>query len=217
MFRILFIATLLYFVEPHGYLQDPPSRSSLWRVSFQSPVNYNDNQLFCGGFWHQWGLNGGKCGICGDPWDEPEPRANEDGGKYGNGIIARTYGMGETLRVAVKITAHHKGHFEFRLCPISYDGQKVDQDCLDKHVLHLVDESGYKYILPPGSGVGLYHIDLMLPRNLTCERCVLQWHYRTGNSWGVCKDGTGALGCGPQEVFRSCADIRIEDGHFRKH
>ena len=32
----------------------------------------------------------------------------------------------------------------------------------------------------------------------------------TGNSWGECEDGEeGQLGCGPQEIFRNCADVAI--------
>lgn len=38
-------------VDGHGMLMDPASRGSRWRVDSQAPVNYNDNQLFCGGFW----------------------------------------------------------------------------------------------------------------------------------------------------------------------
>lgn len=30
-----------------------------------------------------------------------------------------------------------------------------------------------------------------------------------GNNWGNCPNGTGAVGCGPQEEFRACADITI--------
>jgi hypothetical protein len=30
-----------------------------------------------------------------------------------------------------------------------------------------------------------------------------------GNNWGDCDDGTSAMGCGPQETFRSCSDIVI--------
>lgn len=29
---------------------DPPSRNAMWRFGFQNPVNYNDNELFCGGY-----------------------------------------------------------------------------------------------------------------------------------------------------------------------
>ena len=31
--------------------------------------NEDDNALYCGGFGVQHDHNGGKCGICGDPWD----------------------------------------------------------------------------------------------------------------------------------------------------
>lgn len=31
----------------------------------------------------------------------------------------------------------------------------------------------------------------------------------SGNNWGNCPNGTGAVGCGPQEEFRACADISI--------
>ena len=30
-----------------------------------------------------------------------------------------------------------------------------------------------------------------------------------GNNWGVCPDGIGKVGCGPQEEFRACSDIAI--------
>lgn len=39
----------------------------------------------------QWYVNGGKCGVCGDPWTQKTPRNNEAGGLFGNGIITRTY------------------------------------------------------------------------------------------------------------------------------
>lgn len=49
---------------------------------------------------------------------------------------------------------------------------------------------------------------------MTCKQCVLRWRYVAGNNWGHCENGTGMVGCGPQEEFRSCADITIteEDG-----
>lgn len=39
-------------VRGHGMMLDPPNRSSLWRFDDgESPINYNDNQNFCGGFY----------------------------------------------------------------------------------------------------------------------------------------------------------------------
>lgn len=54
----------------HGRLIEPPSRSSAFRYGFQTPPNYNDHELYCGGFARQQ-RNGGKCGECGDAWDMP--------------------------------------------------------------------------------------------------------------------------------------------------
>ena len=39
--------------------------------------------------------NGGRCGICGNNFADPTPRSYEAGGKYGNGIIVRTYTQGQ--------------------------------------------------------------------------------------------------------------------------
>jgi hypothetical protein len=36
--------------EQHGNLMDPVNRSSMWRQDYNTPVNWSDNQLFCGGF-----------------------------------------------------------------------------------------------------------------------------------------------------------------------
>lgn len=59
-------------VSGHGRLIEPPSRASMWRYGFDSPPNYNDHELYCGGFSRQWQTNKGKCGVCGDPWDMPK-------------------------------------------------------------------------------------------------------------------------------------------------
>ena len=71
----------------HARLMEPPSRASMWRVGFPTPRDVDDNQSYCGGYGVQYGTNGGKCGICGDPWHE-NPRAHEaPGGLYATGII----------------------------------------------------------------------------------------------------------------------------------
>ena len=46
----------------HGRLTEPPSRASAWRFGFDTPENYDDNQLFCGGKVHQWEKNKGRFG-----------------------------------------------------------------------------------------------------------------------------------------------------------
>ena len=83
----------------------------------------------------QWDLNGGVCGVCGDAWDEPEPRANEAGGLYAGGVIVRTYRRAQRVDVAVKITANHLGYFLFKLCPNDDVTRAVTHDCLNQNVL----------------------------------------------------------------------------------
>ena len=50
---------------------------------------------------HQVGL-GGKCGICGDPYDGI--RKHEAGGEFTNGIITRNYVQNGVMEVAVELT-----------------------------------------------------------------------------------------------------------------
>lgn len=47
---VLTISQLVQNVVGHGMLLDPPGRSSMWRFGFSTPINYDDNSLFCGGF-----------------------------------------------------------------------------------------------------------------------------------------------------------------------
>ncbi|XP_064087986.1 uncharacterized protein LOC135202496 [Macrobrachium nipponense] len=200
-------------VNGHGRLIEPPSRSTAWRYGFSTPHNYNDHEIYCGGFARQWQRNGGKCGPCGDPWDMKQPRDNEEGGKYGLGVIVKKYKHSSIMTVGVELTANHRGFFEFRLCPHNQPRVPVTNECLDQNVLKQADGSGERYF--PGPGAKKFYAKYRLPRGLTCKQCVLQWRYVAGNNWGVCENGTGMVGCGPQEQFRACADITIteEDGY----
>lgn len=111
-------------VTGHGMLMDPPGRSTMWRYNFDGVApNYDDNGLNCGGFSvrnvtltsiseHLMrchvintidmqvqfnGVNQGRCGECGDDWSLPRPRPNDEGGKYGTGIIGQKYFKGQVL------------------------------------------------------------------------------------------------------------------------
>jgi hypothetical protein len=48
--RIYAIQWSIDFVRGHGRFTEPPSRATMWRYGWDTPVDYNDNQLFCGGF-----------------------------------------------------------------------------------------------------------------------------------------------------------------------
>lgn len=77
--------------------------------------------------------------------------------------------------------------------------------------LYLLRISTVYFRFYPGNENKVYEMKYMLPPGLTCSQCVLQWRYIASNNWGMCHNGTGAVGCGPQEEFRSCADISITD------
>ena len=55
----------------------------------------------------------------------------------------------------------------------------------------------------------MHKMRLQLPSDLICKRCVIQWWYRGGNTWGCDSNGCGK-GHGAQEHFVNCADISIE-------
>jgi len=48
-----------------------------------------------------------------------------------------------------------------------------------------------------------------LPDGITCSNCVIHWKYFAGNTWDICPDGVGSVGCGNQETFINCADVTI--------
>ncbi|EFA07375.2 hypothetical protein TcasGA2_TC016350 [Tribolium castaneum] len=191
-------------VSGHGMLMDPTNRASRWRVDPKAPINYDDNAFFCGGFAVQYEQNGGKCGVCGDNYADPVPRSNENTGKFGNGVISKTYTAGSIITANVTLTANHLGSFSYSLCVLKDPTKPETEDCFVD--LPLADGSS-KYPVSADE----YEIvnQVQLPAGVTCDRCVLRWHYKSGNSWGICTDGTQRMGCGAQETFRSCADIAI--------
>ncbi|XP_046559870.1 uncharacterized protein LOC124268892 [Haliotis rubra] len=210
-------ALFLAGITGHGRLMDPPQRSSMWRDGFNTPTNYDDNQLNCGGSYHQWSTGlGGKCGACGDPYDAQQ-RNNEPGGRYYSDIISRVYYPGDNITINVLITSNHRGYFEFRLCDNGLLAGDALLECLNKTLLTLDPSDpevqaatigGPLVRYSPGSETRMFYVKASLPAEVTCDFCVLQWTYVTGNTWGTDADGTG-LGHGPQEHFINCANIQI--------
>jgi hypothetical protein len=204
----LLLLPLLSGVSGHGRLIEPPSRASMWRYGFDTPPDYDDTQGWCGGFVTQWDLNDGKCGLCGDVWDAEVREHEAPNGRFFTGTIVRHYSPGETIAVAVQLTVNHWGSLEttrssftFKLCPAPGPLEDPSQNCMD---LNLLRTWGV-----PTPNLGIFELELELPEWLECERCVLQWTYKTGNNWGTCEDGSEAVGCGKQEHFRACADISV--------
>ena len=61
-----------------------------------------------------------------------QPRQNEAGGTYGQGVIARKYRKNQSIKVKVELTANHMGHFEFRICPNNNARKPASQICLNR-------------------------------------------------------------------------------------
>lgn len=121
-------------------------------------------------------MYGGKCGLCGDSYGDATPRAHENGGVYGNGIIVRNYTAGETVEISVKLTTNHKGYFLFHLCNI--DSRAESEECFAAEPL-LLREGGFEYHLPSYQN-GIFNTSVVIPSDVICRHCVLRWTYMAG-------------------------------------
>ncbi|KAL3885416.1 hypothetical protein ACJMK2_025479 [Sinanodonta woodiana] len=203
---LLMCLTSICLVAGTGALIDPPARSVLWKYGFEVATNYDYMRVNCGGL-DKIREQNGKCGVCGDPYDGPKD--NELNGKYGSGTIGRYYpAETQDIHVKVDLTGYLQGYFEFRICAANKN--PVTQECLNRNLLPIKEgfTNGSPMRFYPTEN-GVYNLTIAIPPGFTCERCVLQWRYYTGNSWGVNPDGRQCIGCGLQEQFQNCADIRI--------
>lgn len=128
-------------------------------------------------------MNGGQCGVCGDPWNSTVPRDHEIGGRLsiaGKSIIVRRYLTGGSANIIVELTATHRGYFEFRLCPIDDISGDATWDCLNKNLLSIHGQGADKRFRIHDSTPKKYQMTVDLPDGLECQHCVLQWKYSTG-------------------------------------
>eukprot|EP00105_Crassostrea_gigas_P005111 XP_011418589.1 PREDICTED: uncharacterized protein LOC105321828 [Crassostrea gigas] len=205
----IFVCLHIEGIFGHGKLWEPPSRSSMWRRGFHTPMNANDNELNCGGYENQWIHNRGRCGVCGDPVQDI-PRPNEAGGRYASGVITRNYKTGDVIDLTADLSANHLGYFEYRVCPVEDPNVPVTQDCLDKHPVYITETRDGRYHVKASEN-GVIFMKGRLPANMSCDHCVLQWRYNTGNRWNCDINDNCGHGMGPQEEFYGCADISIRE------
>ncbi|XP_048580553.1 uncharacterized protein LOC5522282 isoform X2 [Nematostella vectensis] len=200
IFLVFLAKSKLPLAEGHGYLVEPPARNSCYKVFQNCKANYNLNGLNCGGRATQI-ANGNKCGVCGDSYSSPSP-PHVYPGKYATGFITKTYTQGQNISVKVIITANHLGWFEYRI------GDIGTPPITNEKLKHLLRSPSGQTRFPLDSRTFSTSHDLVLPAELRCDRCVLQWWWKAGNSWGCDGDGCG-LGHGHQETFVNCADVKI--------
>jgi hypothetical protein len=135
-----------------------------------------------------------QCGSNGYNYDVPRTSTPK---------IQDTYVEGDTISVEVTITAHHKGHFEFAVCPVAFD-EAPSFDCFQSSRLEFVadelygapkDEnyperammspSNFAANIPSTAGaIGgiMYRFRMKLPDNVSGNFVLLQWRYITANS-----------------------------------
>ena len=141
-------------------------------------ISFYLNISFCFSFYqYRYTKANGKCGTCGDPWDLG-PRENEAGGIFASGIVTGVYTPGSTIDVVIDDVIASGGYFEFRLCDNKQFALPDTPECFENGLLPVKNSASRFFSMKNGEN----RLKLILPANLTCEHCVLQWKYRTGKT-----------------------------------
>lgn len=206
----------------HGYLASPASRN------FIANSEYCPQCLNAGGPFEVYGgavpaKRPGNYGVCGDSFKGP--RNHEVGGKHYPSppnpppSILRS---GSTFVAKVVFTATHLGRWGLRVCRLptpsaASERATLSQACFDKVQLRRTDGKGlYTYVSASDS---TQRVAYTLPKYLKCMRCVMQWHYMSGNSCTPRDTPPRYANPGLEECFTeraaapeefwNCADVRI--------
>jgi len=118
-----------------------------------------------------------------------------------------TWQAGSVVPITITVTAHHRGHYEIRVCDRQLNSSVSNpDDCLNKWVLERAtpEEAGItdcqpgdsrpacvpldprhpeRFYLPPSteiSGTHTYYVKV--PSDLQCDVCTIQWHWWSANS-----------------------------------
>jgi len=185
-----FFAPAHLVVDAHGYLKSPKSRNyyagtdGKWYGGTASdPAREN-----CPHCLNRGGTDG-VCGISSTANYEQPPNAM---GGLMPPVVQACYSPGSVVEFESVLTAHHKGHFEFRACPVS-SGEVPTQECFDSNLLTFVEDPLYgavpdpnhperAYIPNAGVSPWTYKHRYQLPSNLEGELVIIQWYYLTANS-----------------------------------
>ena len=222
---VLLVVAAVPAAQGHGWLDQPASRNKQRNIPIGEPQSLpagGPGLVYADG--RRW--PNGRHGLCGEPYKSTGgavgPGDLSEGGRYATPpIIAARYAAGQTIDISIRVTAFHKGRFSFSLCK---DPKRFSQACLDEHKLVNADGGGLFYYPPGGDGQippgGAFKMRFKLPAGVTCDRCVLQWYWLTGNSCVPPGDprgdkaqmGTCGVSNTPPEEFWNCADIAIGGG-----
>lgn len=174
-------------VSGHGFVVEPPARNLV----------ASDRNGYCP-------QCGNGAGICGDGGQWPA------GSDYLDAFSGaqRTFTAGSLVEIDIRLTAHHRGHFELRICDQRLSNSTTNSmACLQTWVLNRarpeevysnctvndirgdcqpIDENypGRWYLPPPGQTPfgSDYKMHFRIPAGLQCSVCTLQWQWLTANS-----------------------------------
>lgn len=188
-------------VEAHGYLKSPRSRNYVASIDKVWSGGTADDPApeTCP---HCLNIGGteAQCGKVGDHNYDYPPNAIGEG--VLSPVIQACYEEAGIIDVETVLTAHHKGHFEFKACPI-LPGEVPSQACFDENPLTFVSDKLYgappdplypeRAYIPrvdyPGGLAGYssngeyhFHHEFKLPDGLRGDLVLIQWYYVTGNS-----------------------------------
>ena len=195
--NVLIFSFLITFTNAHGCVKSPRSRNyaakedgAWYGGTATTPeietcphcLNRDDSGLGCG-------LTGGH------NYNYP---LNALGGPMPI-IIEEELQKNAQIEFSTVLTAHHKGHFEFKACPITGD-EIPTQECFDQNPLVYVGDALYNAPQDPNypvrayiplashsthkdaGGSYLYVHTYKLPQDLIGNVVIIQWHYVTANS-----------------------------------
>eukprot|EP00928_Gymnodinium_smaydae_P069860 TRINITY_DN5363_c1_g1_i1.p1 TRINITY_DN5363_c1_g1~~TRINITY_DN5363_c1_g1_i1.p1 ORF type:complete len:688 (-),score=90.02 TRINITY_DN5363_c1_g1_i1:294-2309(-) len=188
-FKLLAALSNVPVASGHGWVTEPPARNAQ-----AGPKN---------GYCPHCGNGNGICGD-GNQWPGGSDYLN-----FYQGPVA-TWKAGTVVEVEVKITAHHKGHFEVSVCDqVITSALSKPQACLDKWILERAspEEAGLTncqpgdkragcqpidprhperfYLPPPGfspDGGNTHKFYVKVPAGLKCAACTMQWRWWSANS-----------------------------------
>jgi hypothetical protein len=106
-------------------------------------------------------------------------------------VSQATYFDGDVISIETEITAYHKGHFEFKICPLESPLGVASQECLDQHRLTFVEDvlygagkdTSYPYRVYLAGDYEKFVHRMKLPDGVVGEHVLLQWHWLTASEY----------------------------------
>ncbi|CAM9374797.1 unnamed protein product, partial [Choristocarpus tenellus] len=185
-------------------------------------------------------------GVCGDPSQGAPEGDNRYGIANSDFEVIENYEEGSIIEIKTMTSTYHWGHIEYFICDakdLADPNGPVTQECFNKHPLTRAPDDEEASPIDPAHS-GRYFLDPMcraaetdqtvkpeggfagqvstmrylLPAGLTCDRCILQMVYYTGNScnhpgYREFMSTSVPKGCAPNKDdwinpanFRDCGD-----------